>query len=279
MDDEPFPFPPHRCDGGTGGDELPDGFFDGLHEGLNPPGPGIREDRLVGVALGLDPDGGPDDVLHGRPGDPALDPVGGHLLGGDLPDLLVVRDEVGLRDTLPKGLHHPVPEVPDRRELSLLRGDMGLHELGDAEEEVLLREVREAVLEGVLDVPALVECGSGRGRRSPAPSRRPAPRARARAGASRGSPPQGPLPGQPISRPVPVRRWLIWVIAAGLRVNPVQLPPFSDTWLAILPRKSTLQAARCQKGGQGPVCNPVCHNGKKEIILLYRLLSLLSGGV
>jgi len=83
--------------------------------------------------------------------------VGGHLFRGVIPDLPVVGEEITLGDPLSERCINPVLEGFHRREFPFLRCDQGFYVFMEAEIEVLFRECRKAVLEGVLHKPVLVE--------------------------------------------------------------------------------------------------------------------------
>ena len=103
----------------------------------------------MGVPLGLNPDRGFDDVLDRGTGDAPLNPVERHPLRRIVPDLFVIGEHVALGYPLSKGCAYPLGEVFRGRDLPFLSGDERLDELVDAEEEVVLRQVGKAVLEGI----------------------------------------------------------------------------------------------------------------------------------
>ena len=71
----------------------------GINQGLDSTFLGILEVELVQVSLGLVTEGRLDDVFGRWTGD-AIDPLEAHLVGREVPDFFVVRDQVKLGEPL-----------------------------------------------------------------------------------------------------------------------------------------------------------------------------------
>src|SRR5579864_9485753 len=88
---------------------------EGTWQCLDAAGLGVAEIELVGIALGLHPDGGLYHVFDRRTRYPAIYPVYRHLVRRDIPDLLVVRNHVLLGNALAEDMVDPFLEIGRRR--------------------------------------------------------------------------------------------------------------------------------------------------------------------
>ena len=109
------------------------------------------EIELVRVAFGLDTDGGLDHVFERRLRDAAFHPFQTELFGGNVPDLLVVGDQIFLGEAFAEVVVDPFLEIGLRRRVIVL--DVVIEAL----EAILRVKIEEAVFEGIFDVAALVE--------------------------------------------------------------------------------------------------------------------------
>ena len=106
--------------------------------------------KLMGVPLGADTDGRLHEIAQRRARNPS-DPFEAHLFGSGLPDFLVVRQQVLVRERVTEDMVHPLAKV--RRRLAMRVLDEVNHDV----QAFFRRQRVDAVLEGVFDVEAVVE--------------------------------------------------------------------------------------------------------------------------
>src|SRR5208283_2175167 len=109
----------------------------------------IAKMELMGVALGLDPDGGLNNVRNRGPRNAPVNPVNRHPLRRDVPDLLVVGNHILLGDTPAENMVHPLFEIGRGREVVM-------QIVVEALEAILRSQIVKPVLEGIFYQPALV---------------------------------------------------------------------------------------------------------------------------
>ena len=121
---------------------------------------GVVENRLVGVALGADAYARAQYVVYRRVGHAPGHPVAGEEVQVALPDLLVVGIHEVLGDAVAETPLHPLAEGLGR--LGTILGALvpGLHVAGQAIEGGFLRQITDAVFEGVMH-PAIFEADLG----------------------------------------------------------------------------------------------------------------------
>ena len=112
---------------------------------------GVVEIELVRVAFGFDTDGSLDHVFDGRLGDAAFHPFQTQFFGGNVPDFLVVGDQIFLGESLAEVVVDPLLEI------GLGRRIVVLDVVVEALEAILRLEIEEAVFERVFYVAAFVE--------------------------------------------------------------------------------------------------------------------------